>query len=134
MLTPCIVLQTSGFESFKDEDFFRGQEQQTLNLIEHPFDHLRENSWLHKAIFPEYMENFLKLLRVELQDSNDFDTVVAENLFKGLDNINCKAHVLEWIRRAFFVTDVKIASEEEKWVLQSKSSDNKFKCRLPINA
>lgn len=73
-----------------------------------------EAELLKQAIFPSYIQSFLENFKSRHND--DYLKVLLD----GVDDMNCKAHVSEWVARATNWKSVDLTSDAEKWVSHSK--------------
>lgn len=81
------------------------------------FGQLDENvqgSFLGQMVFPAYLDRFFN----EFRYLPDFEKLIAK-LVDGVEDINCKSHVIEWVVRVATKKIPELATEREKWVLHS---------------
>lgn len=117
------LLAQCGANGGLDSDFL-DQEEEILNFLENPHQHSLDidfrKGWIQRSMVPRYLRNFLQTFRQGELPIPDPEKHFAR-LFQGVDNVDCKGHILEWIWRYNHLAgdSVNLGSEKEKWVLQS---------------
>lgn len=123
-------LLIAGFSESADNSNLRlflsnleSKDQETWSLIQDPLANLLNatngKNLLRRAIVPNYLEEFLNLLKVDTRDA--WDTLICQ-LFEGVTSPECIGHLLEWTTRMVNLTngETRLTSDKDKWVLQSK--------------
>lgn len=79
---------------------------------------VENNNLVESFIFPNYIQKFVEILSLQ----SELDKWPPDSrLFDGINNEDCKGHILEWVHRLKLTNGSNLLGDDDKWALHSMS-------------